>query len=382
MLLEQAFNQIRENRPLLVLDLCGAPGGKSTHLLSLLRKDDLLVSNEVIRSRAHILQESIQKWGHANVVVTNNDPREFATLPGLFDVVVVDAPCSGEGLFRKDQAAMGEWSVNNTRLCTSRQRRILADAWEALTPGGYLIYSTCTFNPDENEKNLHWMSQEVGGESVAMHHHPEWNLHEIRYLDILGYQTFPHLTRAEGFFTSILRKPGSPDSPLKKQKKQLKKWVPVPAGISGKLLPLLVHAASDDFLMKGELCYFFPPMWHTVLTVLEKYLNILQVGTPVASLKGTNINPHPALALSGKLANDFFPAVDLSLHEAVGFLRRDNLVLPGSPSGWILAAYRGTAMGWMKNLGGRTNNYFPKEWRIRMTVGDIPVPWHELPLQG
>ncbi len=169
MFLEQAFTQATNGATHLnVLDLCAAPGGKSTHLLSLMDQNSLLVSNEVIQSRSAILSENLQKWGHDNVVVTNNDPKDFQRLPGFFDVIVVDAPCSGEGLFRKDPGAIKEWSEDAVALCSKRQRRILSDVWPALKTGGILIYSTCTYNSQENEENLRWLQQEYEVESIPL----------------------------------------------------------------------------------------------------------------------------------------------------------------------------------------------------------------------
>ena len=180
MFLEQAFLQIGgSTEELIVLDLCAAPGGKSTHLLSLMSSDSVLVSNEVIRSRASILSENIQKWGHHNAVVTSSDPQYFTALDSLFDIVVVDAPCSGEGLFRKDPAAIGSWSPENIALCARRQQRILEDVWPAIKSGGYLIYATCTYNQQENEENLSWLLSRGDAESVAIRINPGWNVTEV-----------------------------------------------------------------------------------------------------------------------------------------------------------------------------------------------------------
>lgn len=161
MFLEQALRQTTDlSQPLKVLDLCASPGGKSTHLQSLLSPASLLVSNDVIRSRAHVLKDNIVKWGSLNVVVTNNDPADFSALENYFDVIVVDAPCSGSGLFRRDEDAIGEWSVNNVTLCTQRQQRILADAWPSLKRGGLLIYSTCSYSMEEDEDIVKWLRRE------------------------------------------------------------------------------------------------------------------------------------------------------------------------------------------------------------------------------
>src|SRR5690606_14974224 len=194
-----------------VLDLSAAPGGKSTHLLSLMSRDSLLISNEVIQSRASILAENIQKWGYANVVVTNNDPRHFNRLPGFFDVIVVDAPCSGEGLFRKDPQAANEWSEENVELCSKRQRRILNDVWPALKSGGLLIYSTCTYNEKENEENLQWLSEQEGAEFIKINIDERWGVTGIQRGPVIGYRMMPHRVKGEGFFIAALRKTAAAD---------------------------------------------------------------------------------------------------------------------------------------------------------------------------
>jgi 16S rRNA C967 or C1407 C5-methylase (RsmB/RsmF family)/NOL1/NOP2/fmu family ribosome biogenesis protein len=377
MLLEQAFNTIRKESPLLVLDLCGAPGGKSTHLLSLLSNEDMLVSNEVIRGRAMILQENIQKWGNSNVIVTNSDPRSFSNLTEMFDLVVADVPCSGEGLFRKDPLAIAEWSVNNTQLCASRQKRIISEAWECLKPGGHLIYSTCTFNPAENEENLQWLSEQKDAEPVLINTEINWGISQVGYRNIIGYQTFPHLNKAEGFFIGVLRKKGSSEKNYKQSKPTLKNWMASPAKVSGVLKDWIKYSGSEDFIQKGEEHYYLKANWQPVLSVLEKQLFVLQAGTPVASAKGEQLNPHHAVALANQLNRDIFPNTSLPLAGSIQYLQRENLHVPEAQNGWILVNYRGAPLGWLKNLGNRSNNYYPKEWRIRMNPKDIPIPWHE-----
>src|SRR5688572_13773005 len=207
MFLEQAITQAVDlTKPLRVLDLCAAPGGKSTHLLSLLNQESLLISNEVIRSRASILSENIQKWGHQNVIITNNDPEDFSKLEGFFDVIVVDAPCSGEGLFRKDPDAMQEWSLANVDLCCKRQRRILADIWPALKTKGVLVYSTCTFNEQENEENLQWLQKQNDVEGVSLTIDKDWGIETVQVGKLKGYRCYPHKVKGEGFFLSAIRK--------------------------------------------------------------------------------------------------------------------------------------------------------------------------------
>src|SRR6185295_2766131 len=175
MFLEQALKQTVDlSRSLKVLDLAAAPGGKSTHIQSLISKDSLLVSNEVIRSRSNILKDNIIKWGGDNVVVTNNDPKQFGKLENYFDGIVVDAPCSGSGLFRRDEQAIGEWSENNVQLCSQRQQRILADVWPALKKEGVLIYSTCSYSKEEDEEIVGWMKNNLSAINCQLEVDKNW----------------------------------------------------------------------------------------------------------------------------------------------------------------------------------------------------------------
>lgn len=169
MFLDYVLGQLLPNRSgLRVLDLCAAPGGKSTLIASLLEEDSLLVSNEVIRTRASILEENMTRWGHMNTWVTSNDPRDLGKLKSYFDVIVVDAPCSGSGLFRKDQRALDEWSEGNVQLCSQRQQRILADIWPSLKQGGILVYATCSYSQQEDEDVIDWVADTFGVDSLGV----------------------------------------------------------------------------------------------------------------------------------------------------------------------------------------------------------------------
>ena len=361
--------------PALVLDLCGAPGGKATHLMSLLRHGDLLVTNEVIRSRARILQENVSKWGSPGVVVANGDPSLFSRLGEIFDLIVVDAPCSGEGLFRKDNRSAAEWSPANVRLCAARQRRILAEAWKCLKPGGAVVYSTCTFNQDENEENMEWLAEEAGALFLDVNPDPSWPIVTSRRGKITGYRFYPHLVRGEGFFAAVARKEGIPTSSLP-SRNSLKKWTPSDKSVARLLENWVKPGTSGIFLSNGEFHSFFPGEGVPLLSLLEREIPLLQVGIPVALPAGSNMIPHPFSAFSRIFRDDAFPVANLSLEEALRFLKRENLALPGREKGWILTAFRDLPLGWVKNLGNRTNNYFPQEFRIRMTFDSIPAPWH------
>ena len=365
MFLEQAIKQCVDlSESLYVLDLCAAPGGKSTHLASLLHTESLLVSNEVIRSRASILSENIQKWGSNNVVVTNNDPEDFKRLPGFFDVVVIDAPCSGEGLFRKDADAMHEWSEDNVILCSKRQRRIVSDVWSSLKENGILIYSTCTYNPEENEENLQWLKQERDVEFLKIKVDDNWGAVEVEQDGITGYHFYPHKVKGEGFFISAIRKKESEEtlrvknarsnfqSPSKKILEPLQHWVIDPGNIV--------------FIQRDDLVQFFPSTLSQAIDLLAKNLRLVSAGTFAATVKHDKLIPEHALALSVKLNHGNFPILDLNIEEALRYLRKETLSITPDQTGFTLMRYQNIPIGWGNVLPNRINNLYPAEWRIRM----------------
>lgn len=363
MLLEQAVKQsVDLTQPLIALDLCAAPGGKSTHLLSLLNADSLLISNDVIRSRASILSENIQKWGYENVVVTNNDPEDFNELTGFFDLIVVDAPCSGEGLFRKEPEAINEWSEENVMLCSQRQQRILADVWPALKQEGILIYSTCTYNEKENEDNLLWLDGQMDVDFVPLKLDASWGIEEVKKGRIIGYQCYPHRVNGEGFFISATRKK-SPEQTLsirsknsfqgatKKNKEALSDW-------------LLPHEA--ELVMLNELIVSLPSKYITEIDFLSRSLKTVLKGTAIATQKHDKFIPEHSLALSIHLNKSYFKTIELTLEQALSYLRKDVLMIGEGERGFTLVTYQNTPLGWVNLLGNRVNNLYPSGWRILM----------------
>jgi NOL1/NOP2/fmu family ribosome biogenesis protein len=368
MFIEQAFNQCLDpGTHLNVLDLCAAPGGKSTHLLSLLGNKSLLVSNEVIRQRAGILAENIQKWGSDNAVVTNNDPQDFQRLPGFFDVIVVDAPCSGEGLFRKDPHAMAEWSPDNVALCAKRQRRILADIWPALRPGGIFIYATCTYNSSENEDNLQWLSEENDITFLALNDVEKWGVIKVEKGPVIGYRFFPHKVRGEGFFISVMRKgghsaeyrhrnKGSFTGPSKKITERVHAW--------------LNNPDEKTFIVRNEQLQFFPSEKTGAIETLANSLYILTAGTSLLTMKHEKFIPEHAAALSTELRRETFNIINVDLDQALRFLRKDTMTVQPDKKGFALVCYLGTPLGWVNVLENRMNNLYPGEWRIRMKLSE------------
>lgn len=373
MFVEQAFRQIEHGTGRIVLDLCAAPGGKSTHLLSLIDSGDLLVSNEVIRSRVSVLDENIRKWGHQNVVICNNDPADFADLEGLFDVILVDAPCSGEGLFRRDASAIQQWSIDNTNLCATRQRRILADIWPSLKNNGYLIYSTCTFNPEENEENLKWLAENNSVESIRIPLSENWGIEEIEHNGLFGYRFLPHKVSGEGFFLTLIRKKeGSNSYPLSRKTKMRFEKMPK------QFADVRIWLTTDDseYLVKNEFLIAFPENHLSVLSALAEQLRIISFGLPMAQFKKNDVLPEHTFALSIDRNPAIFEPIELDLREALLFQKKEEIRINAAPKGWLLVQFQGVPLGFVKNLENRANNYFPKEWRIRMALPEIPQPWY------
>ena len=328
-----------------VLDLCAAPGGKTTQLLSHLDDTSLLVANEIVPSRATILAENVARWGRSNVAVSASDPSAFTALRNFFDVVVVDAPCSGEGMFRKDAQAVAEWSPDAVHLCAARQRRILGDAWPALRPGGYLIYSTCTFNHFEDEDNVTWISDELGATCQEMRHF------------------YPGEDRGEGFFAALLRKAGPQNERTGVQTHSVarKQRFQSDSGPQNGFQMVAAHSVSMLKQVSVSLAAALPQ--------LEKQLRVIASGTAVATRKGRDLVPEADYALAVDrmpLAGLSFETVEITRDEALKFLSKDPLSLPDAPRGYLLLTQAGLGLGFVKNLGTRTNSLLPSSRRIRM----------------
>tara|TARA_B100000674_G_scaffold49301_2_gene34047 strand:- start:7363 stop:8700 length:1338 start_codon:yes stop_codon:yes gene_type:complete len=343
----------------IVLDLCAAPGGKSTLINSFLPKDALLVANEVIKSRSWILKENMDKWGSSNVIVTNNDPSEFEHFLGFFDAVVVDAPCSGEGMFRKDKKAIEEWSVKNVDLCCTRQKRILSDIIPTIKDGGILIYSTCTFNDKENRENLKWIQDNYEVENLNFEYPVNEGIIELQEGDLKGFQFLPGVTKGEGFFISAMRLFGGREKikiPKRIRKLRLEEW-------DGDSLVFLENDNKNYII--NEMIHNFPEAFESVLKSIVWDLKPIKIGCQVGqSIKGKMKYSHE-LALSNELKKESFDFVEVSREEAILFLQKKELVGLLKITSWGLIMYENQPLGWVKRVGNRLNNYYPKEYRIR-----------------
>ena len=332
MFLAQALRQYVQ-KPVVMLDLCAAPGGKSTLARSVLPEGSLLVANEVMRNRSQVLAENLVKWGNPEVMVTNNDPADFTELGPLFDVILTDVPCSGEGMFRKDEVAVQEWSIANVDTCWQRQRRILRDIWPCLKTGGLLVYSTCTYNREENEDNVAWIAQELGAEVLPLEVKPEWHITgNLTEHTFPVYRFLPHKTTGEGLFLAVLRKTSEEDRECARVK---------PAGKSpkkgkGGKTPVLQVPREMQTWIHGAEGYEF------------------------------RVEEIEAVAMSTAFRKEAFPTAELTYEQAVAYLRKEAVTLsPEVSKGYVVLAYRGQALGFAKNIGNRANNLYPQEWRIR-----------------
>ena len=381
MFLEQAILKIfagkePSDKQVTALDLCDAPGGKSTLLQTLIPAESLLVCNEVIRSRCMILAENMAKWGMPNNIVTNNDPKDFKHLAHTFDIILADLPCSGEGMFRKDTASRDEWSVDNVKLCASRQRRIIHDVWDALKPGGWLIYSTCTFNTEENEDNVQTLAGELGAEIVSIPVKVEWNIAGALCHDMPVYRFFPHRTRGEGFFLALMQKHDEPLKTIKAKAKNKsnKQQVTISAQIKNMLSEpdkFIFHAIQPakqqtKSVQETTIINAIPEAHNNIYNLLREHLNIISSGILMGELKGKDFIPAIPLAMSIELCRESFPSINLSYEQAIKYLQREAVAMPeGTPTGYILITYKDVPLGFVKNIGNRANNLYPQEWRIR-----------------
>ena len=338
-----------------------------------LPEGSLLVSNEVIRSRSYVLAENIAKWGRPDTIVINNDPEEIGeALPHLFDVIVTDVPCSGEGMFRKDTDSTGEWSVDNVRLCASRGRRIIHDIWNALKPGGILIYSTCTYNTEEDEENIHYIIEELGAEALPIPTQEEWQITGALRFEHPVYRFFPHKTRGEGFFLAALRKAEGEIEEIRVKSKGKKERGKAAPSIPQEARQFLSDETSFSLEWNGSFLRAYPKAHSDLFSLINaKPLRVLSAGICLGEAKGKDFIPSQELALSTALTPNAFPSVELEWEDAIKFLKKEALVLPsGTDKGYVLVRYQRLPLGFVKNLGNRANNLYPQEWRIR--TGYIP----------
>ena len=372
MFLEEVLSQTVDlTKPLRVLDLCAAPGGKSTLIQSIISKESLLLSNEVIKTRANILCENITKWGAANVIVTNNDPSDFKRLPKYFDVIVVDAPCSGSGLFRKDPNAINEWSENNVALCAQRQQRILADILPSLKEGGVLIYSTCSYSQQEDEEIADWLAEGFKVESIQLQLNTDWGIVETvsEKSSSFGYRFYPDKVKGEGFFIAGFKKlqEESNKTQVFEGRSQKQHFNSKSAQVSEKEIEVLknyLNNAHDFFFIKqNDEVIALPVYFEIDLAIIKSALYIKKAGIKLGTLIRNELVPAHELAVSN-IMNSSVVKIEIEKEQALQYLRKIDITIEGAMKGWVLLTYGQLPLGWIKLMANRSNNYYPKEWRI------------------
>lgn len=365
MFLEEALKQCVDlSESLRVLDLCAAPGGKSTHLSSLISDDSILISNEVISTRASILVENLTKWGKANVIVCNNDPEHFGDLENCLDVVVIDAPCSGEGMFRKDKDAIQEWNINNVNICSARQKRILHTASKLLRTNGVIIYSTCTFNTKEDVEPVEELLAQGGWESVQLNLNKFPGIVERtskKEKQMFGYHFYPHKIKGEGFYISILKKTETEESNWPKVMKN----VNFTDKKTKSIITEYIETEGYDFIQHNQQTLAFPVnLKNEMLGILNTSLRIKKFGIDVGQVIREELIPDQALAMS-LISLKKFESLTLSKEQAIMYLQKKDFNIDTNAKGWHLMKYESAILGFAKLMGNRMNNAYPKEWRIR-----------------
>lgn len=363
MFLAQAIEQLIGKKDILALDLCAAPGGKTTLLLDKLTKNSFLVSNEYVKNRSYILSENVMKWGNPNNIVTSNAPSDFSKLSGVFDCIVIDAPCSGEGMFRKDEQAITEWSLSNVEKCQQRQKEIISSVWDALKEDGYLFYSTCTYNKRENEDIIAWILEEYEAELIPLVVEDKWKITSSSVANAEVYHFYPHKTQGEGFFFAAIQKKEASKSfkfnnVSKKNKKQDVRLQP-------ECQYFLLSENEYLFSTKEDLVYALASPFNGLLSACLSLLNVISYGVCLGTYKGKQFIPHQGLALSQLLDVSMFKTIDVDWETALSYLRCENIFLENVDKGFVLLTYKNKPLGFVKHLGNRANNLYPQAWRIR-----------------
>ena len=356
MFLNTVFKQLVDTRKKLrVLDACAAPGGKSTLVSSCLNNESVLVSNEIIKSRAEVLSYNLAKWGRCHHIVTSSDTSAFENITGLFDVVVIDAPCSGSGLFRKQPEAINEWSLQHTEQCSVRQQKIVANCLPSLKEGGLLFYSTCSYSVNENEEVVKHLTETFDLEIMRATLEADWGIEENEF----GYRFYPYKLEGEGFFCTVMRKKNSTPDTNRKRGNRLAMAGKSDVATIKQLVDVSGGIELADFM--GEFRLISPEL-NECLEMLGKGIYIKQAGTPVGELKQNTLIPHHFLALSVYLRKDI-AVMELDKEDALRYLKKEQ-IKPAGITGLSLVSFKGHGIGWAKSLPNRVNNYLPSSYMI------------------
>lgn len=343
-----------------VLDLCAAPGGKTTHLSSLL-PESLIVANEVIKTRVGIVADNVTRWGKDNIVVTNNDAADFHRFQGYFDLMVIDAPCSGSGLFRRDPESVKEWSPEHVMLCSKRQQRIIRDSWSALKEDGVLLYSTCSYAVEENENILDWIADNFGVETIEVPGVADWGIVETvsSKHKMTGYRFYPDRLKGEGFFMTGMRKKTNSEENIpaglrlertsRREEEAIAPFLTNPEEYSGVRIREEIAAIRKDYFEE--------------LSRLMSVLYVKKAGIKLGKVIKDELIPAHELAVNTAV-NRFLPALELDYGAALQYLRKKDFFTENAAKGWNVVRFKGYNLGWIKVLQNRINNYYPLSLRI------------------
>lgn len=364
MVLEAILKQL-DLQPECILDACAAPGGKSTHLASLF-PETLILANEAIQGRYHLLSENISKWGHSNLISSQLDPKTFHQIPQTFDLILADVPCSGEGLFRKDPQAIQEWSLSHVEQCAQRQRRILADLWPSLKPGGLLVYSTCTYNHQENEEQIAWLISQFGAQAIQWSLPEHWPIVQDEFMNVSTLHCYPHHAPGEGFFLAIVQKPDAP--PIETPKASKQKVLSRSKQPINKIPESVQNWLFNNYIYQQDLekIIAYPDIFSEQIKRISQLPNV-SFGIELVEVKGKILKPSAYAAWSKDLKKDLFPQIHLNLEQAIQYLQGQALYdLETDATGFHLSYFEGWPLGWLNCLSSHANNLYPKSWRIRM----------------
>ncbi|MDE6481101.1 MAG: RsmB/NOP family class I SAM-dependent RNA methyltransferase [Muribaculaceae bacterium] len=366
---ETIVKRLIGDNPVRVCDLCAAPGGKTTAILNALPEGSVMLANEYVASRANILKENLCKYGYPDVIATNCDTSRLAEMKGCFDIVAIDAPCSGEGMMRKEEAARRQWSEGLIKQCATLQREIIANGVEMLKPDGFLIYSTCTFNTSEDEDNAAWIAETYGLEPIDTGLAGKYGIQGEVKGQIPCLRFMPGFTRGEGLFISVFKKPknSQSDKAPSKARKKGKKDGKGTEKTDKRMIETAKSWVSGDYEIVNHNGFLLAmtPETSDLLESIPKGVRIISAGVEIGEIKGKDLIPSHPLAMSTVKAHSF-PEVELSKEDALRYLSRDAVLLPEqTPKGYVTVTYEGYPLGFLKNLGNRANNLYPNEYRIK-----------------
>lgn len=356
MFLARILNALQlDQEPIKAADLCAAPGGKTTLLLDNIHPKSTVLANEVDSTRCSILKENLLKWGRSNMIITNSKVEQLSSLISKFDLILLDAPCSGEGMFRKDEFARKQWNEGLVAQCANIQTGLIQEAQRLLKPGGLLIYSTCTLNPIENEQNIDEALKSGFELALPAEFENESVLHPAAHSgNCLGYYLLPGKSTGEGLFFSVLRNSVTHSSRSPKLPK------PRLIRLEDYVNQLANPIDFDHYVEHSNQVFGYDGALEFLKEVLASAY-VKQIGLPVYEIKKQLLIPNHGLAMDPRSVPDF----NLNLMNALEYLRKQNIPADEASIGWKIAGFQGISLGWLKVLEKRINNYYPGSLRLR-----------------